>query len=89
MLGELRRLVATWRLSESKATGVRGSIRAAFLWGVTERWCARAEAFAAQVETDLAQLRSAEQAAQVAYQQHGLRQAPAPLPAPTKSWWRR
>lgn len=69
VVGELRKAVATWRASEAKpSSGLGAALRAAFFWAVTERWCARLETLAAQVDSDLAQLRTAEQQAQMQYQ---------------------
>jgi len=68
LLAELRRTAATWRGAEAKTGGLLTSLRSAFFWAVTERWCSRVEALAAQVEAQLAELRTAEVGARVAYE---------------------
>lgn len=68
LVGELRKSAANWRVAESKSTGLFGAFRTAFLWALTERWCSRLEALAAQAEADLAELRTAEQSARAAYE---------------------
>lgn len=105
LLGELRRQVALWRAAEAKAGGPLGAVRSAFLWSLTERWCSRVEALAAQVESELAQLRTAELGARAQYEQaaRAAQAAPPPAPEPPKpptfmgavqavadrNWWRR
>lgn len=63
VVAELRKAAAAWRASEAKVTGLAGMLRAAFLWSLTERWCSRLELLAAQVESDVAQLRTLEEQA--------------------------
>lgn len=75
-VGELRRASAKWRATEAKVGGLMGSLKSAFFWNLTERWCARVEELAAQVEADVAQLRTAEQQAQSSYDT-AVRQPPA------------
>ena len=84
LLGELRRTAATWRVAEAKTGGLLGSIRSAFFWQLTERWCGRVEALAAQIETQLAELRTAELAARSSYEQAQRVAAAPPAPAAKK-----
>lgn len=91
LLGELRRTASTWRVAEATAGGLRGSLRSAFFWQLTERWCSRVEGLAAQIESQIAELRTAELAARTAYEQAA---RPAPLqpaaqaqPLKVGRWW--
>jgi hypothetical protein len=86
-VGELRRTAATWRAAEAKAGGPLGAVRSAFLWALTERWCSRVEVLAAQVESELAQLRTAELGARAQYEQAA--RAAQAAPPPARRWWRR
>jgi len=69
IVGELRRRAARWRGADASPRGLLGSLQAAFVWSVTERWCARLEELAAGIETELAQLRTDELAKRAAYEQ--------------------
>lgn len=69
LVAELRRASARWRAADAQSSSLLGALRAAFLWSVTERWCARIEELASAIEARVAELRTAEQTQRAFYEQ--------------------
>ena len=78
LAADIRKRASTWRGED----GRRSLLVAALLWPITEAWLGRLEAWAVQVDTELAGVRAQEQAARQAFEALGTPTVATPVGKP-------
>lgn len=78
LAADIRKRASTWRGED----GRRSLLVAALLWPITEAWLARLEAWAVQVDTELAGVRAQEVAARQAFEALNAHAQAAPAAKP-------